>query len=341
MSSLLANWPFAREFNTFYQSFSESLNSNAAQKAFDELINSNWQADIIGLMESIVDPKSGKYLDEAQWSELIHFLIHVAQAQSSGQEEASEADRFTEYARIYDEVIGKPCLDNFMKRYLLDFSQASNINWGNAQILSVGCGTALVEEWMIKELGVSKKNLLGIDISDAMVQEASKRIHAEVQDFLKMDVTNRNDIIYSGLNVFQYLPPEKFDLAVEKASELLKQDGIFLGDFIAPNHLDWYPNVIISSDKKVISLRTPKIVNETGWRFQISQIINISFLSDLPSIHYSGFHKRFLPDIETVRQLFETNFRSGVSVRDAVSLESIKKGHDTCLSTRYVVSASK
>ena len=90
---------------------------------------------------------------------------------------------------------------------------------------------------MIGEFQMDPKNLVGIDISAGMISVANERINAYVQDFLKMEQSAQYDILFSGLNVFQYMNPAQFENAIRKSSELVSTGGFFVGDFIDPSHI--------------------------------------------------------------------------------------------------------
>ena len=57
-------------------------------------------------------------------------------------------------------------------------------------------------------------------------------------------------------------------------------------------------------------------------------------------INYAGKHKRYLPALYRMRQLFGEHFQE-VSLYDATSLAEIPEWADSCASTRYVVVARK
>ena len=76
---------------------------------------------------------------------------------------------------------------------------------------------ALTEEFLIHELEIPYENLYGIDISEAMVTEARKRIQADPGDVLHLDPSIRLwDIAFSGLNVFHYLDHTRLEEAIQK-----------------------------------------------------------------------------------------------------------------------------
>jgi SAM-dependent methyltransferase len=181
-----------------------------------------------------------------------------------------------------------------------------------------------------------------MDLSQAMVQEARQRIRAEQGDILAFDADGKEwDIAFTGLNVFHYLPSRHLQEAIEKTAALVKPGGYFLGDFITPDHIRWYPNVMYAEDQSIISLRTPRLIEEEGRMYQESEILNIEFRNGQMDLNYAGRHKRFLPPLHRVRTYFERAFGGNVMLYDAYSLELIPEEADSCMSTRYFVVAQK
>jgi len=251
-------------------------------------------------------------------------------------------DAFQNYAYLYDELIGKPCLNSFMKDYLSFVIQAYKVDLQASNLISLGCGTGLIEEYMIRDLGISYEQVYGVDISRAMVEVAQKRIQATQDDILTMDIPSTQwDIAYSGLNVLQYLRPEDLETAIHHIAKLIHSGGYFIGDFITPDHIRWYPNVVTSEDQKLISLRQPRLIEENGRIFQESEIINLNFNEEQMRITYSGKHRRFLPAMNRIRTYFEYAFGGFVDLFDAVTLNPIPEHADSCASTRYLVVAKK
>ena len=276
------------------------------------------------------------------WRALNWELREMAGLQNELLEERNTEDAFHQYAELYDKLIGKPCLNGFMGNYLRFFAEEYPVKLEESRLLSLGCGTGLVEEWMIRELGIPHEQLFGLDISEAMVMEASRRIRAETGDVLTLDpAVQLWDIAYSGLNVFHYINHQQLEEAVRKTAAILKPGGWFVGDFITPDHIRWYPNVMYSEDRRVISLRTPRLVEVEGSLFQESAIVNVSFLEGPMRVTYAGRHRRFLPPLHRVRTYFERHFGGQVDLYDAHSLQPIPNWADTCPSTRYVVIARK
>lgn len=281
----------------------------------------------------------GHSTDSVYWKILNQELREMARLQRS-QRPASD-DAFERYAELYDAVIGRHCLRDFMADYLRFFATQCNFDFSKVKVLSAGCGTGLAERFMIDELGVKPENLLGIDISPAMVTVAQKRIRAKTGDICAFgEDAGAWDLVFSGLNVYQYLSPVQFEQAVQNTADLLRSGGWFAGDFITPDHIRWYPNVIFSDDGNVISLRTPHLLEDSGRLFQESEIVNISFSKGYMEVSDAGRHRRFLPALDRVRHLFERWF-DRVLIYDAVTRELVHPDADSCASTRYVIFARK
>jgi SAM-dependent methyltransferase/predicted metal-dependent enzyme (double-stranded beta helix superfamily) len=312
------------------------MNHSDFESIRKRIFDLNHRNQLIEKLHEIVD-ENNHTSNSIQWKILVRELKAVAAFQKDKRISSTESDPFLKYAEVYDALIGQPCLSSFIANYLQNFFNQHSVE----TVLSIGSGTGLSESYLIEHFGVKKENLLGIDISESMVQVANRRIHAIHADLLKWKTNQQFDLAYSGLNVFHYLPHQELENAIIKTGELIKKGGWFVGDFITPDHIRWYPNLMLSDDSKVISLRTPSLVEEQGRMFQESEIINISFQGNEMEVHYAGKHKRFLPPMNRVRKYFEKAFGGEVQLLDAISLETIDSTSDSCPSTRYVVMAQK
>ena len=193
---------------------------------------------------------------------------------------------------------------------------------------------------MIRELGISADRVLGIVKSEAIVKVASRRIAARSEDILSLR-GQEWDMTYCGLNVFQYLSPDQCEEALRVTAEITRPGGLFVGDFITPDHVRVYPHVIRSKSGNVISLRNPELIEQGNFTFQRSEILNVSRQSGRMLITNEGKHLRFLPPVWRLRQKFEEAFRGPVDIYDAVSLQPLGPKADTCPSTRYLLVAQK
>jgi SAM-dependent methyltransferase/predicted metal-dependent enzyme (double-stranded beta helix superfamily) len=300
---------------------------------------SNWQRFVNDLFPH-VDSKSGHMKDMGYWRLLRNELIAAAKVQKSLLFPEDQGDPFYTYAELYDDVIGQPCLDEFIAEYLKFVFEKHKIARDKVKFLSIGCGTGIVEEHLINQLGLPGDRLLGIDKSEAMVQVASRRITAKAEDILALGDQSW-DVTYCGLNVFQYLAPDHLDEALAVTAQITKPGGYFFGDFITPDHIRTYPHVIRSKTGNVISLRNPVLIEEGNRTFQQSEILNVSKNNDRLLITNEGKHLRFLPPMWRLRQEFEKAFKGKVDIYDAVTLNPIGDKADTCPSTRYLLVAQK
>lgn len=301
-------------------------------------------AHLLAELDGALDA-GGHHADSRWWSALHATARRWAAHQAEAKAAQQRADSFADYAAMYDALIGRPCLDGFMARFIAAFFEAHVPEPAAVKMLSIGCGTGLVEEHIVQAHGVLPSNLLGFDFSAAQVAEAQKRgLRAQVGDCLEMgpELYGEHDVAFAGLNVFHYLPAERMAEAVERTASVLRPGGFFFGDFITPDHIRWYPNVMYGgADKRVVSLRTPRLVQEGGKMYQQSSIVNLDFRADRAVLNDAGTHKRHLPALLRVRQMFEEAFGEDVRLFDAVSMEPIPRDADTCASTRYVVIARK
>ncbi|HHG83718.1 MAG TPA: methyltransferase domain-containing protein [Bacteroidetes bacterium] len=323
----------------------ESQGKNQSGKILDAVIEdlfSNKHLKKLLQCLSINVDTNGHQNNSRYWRILNHELREASQLWSELKGQSQSRDSFHKYAEMYDSLICEPCFDSFIGQYLRLFSEKYAQDLANKSVISLGAGTGYVETYMMNDLGVKYDNLYGIDISEAMVNVSRKHIQADVGDVLQLDPSIRLwDVAFSGLNVFHYLDFSRLEEAIQKTAGIIRSGGWFVGDFITPDHIRWYPNVMYSKDKRIISLRTPQLIEEDGRVFQESEIINIDFSGESMQINYAGKHKRFLPPMHRVRSYFEQAFGGKVDLLDAYSLELIPDWADSCTSTRYLVIAQK
>lgn len=323
----------------------QAAGCNEINRDIDQLINDLFDQDKKASLLADLNQHvgtDGHAINSYWWKLLCHELTQAAALQTECLHNSTSTtdDAFQTYAELYDSVIGQPCLDSFIATYLEFMCTHYDIDFNQSTLLSLGCGTGLTELYMIGKLGMQKENLLGIDLSEAMIHVASQRIQAEIGDVMEIDPAVKTwDLAFCGLNIFQYLPHQQFADAIHKVAAVVKPGGYFFGDFITSDHIRWYPNLFFSEDQQIISLRTPKLIEKDQQMYQQSHIINIDFRQQM-RITDEGHHQRYLPPLSRVRGIFEQAFSGTVEIYDAVSLKPISAEADTCLSTRYLVCAS-
>jgi len=312
------------------------------KRLIDTLFDENhWQWFEEDLLK-YVDADSGHMEELGYWKLLRGELTAAARLEKELLFAEHDADPFFTYAELYDDVVGLPCLREFMAAYLRFAAEKYRWPMSRLKLLSIGCGTGLAEEFLIEQLGVRRDNLLGIDVSEAMIKVAKRRIPARVDNVLsRKSAAPEWDITYCGLNVFQYMQAADMEQAIGAAARITKPGGCFIGDFITPDHIRWYPHVLRSQSGKVISLRHPALVEQGNRTYQQSEIINVSRRTGKLVITHEGKHLRFMPPLWRLRQAFRAAFRGPVDVYDAVTLDPIGDHADTCPSTRYLIVAHK
>ena len=115
-----------------------------------------------------------------------------------------------------------------------------------------------------------------------------------------------------------------------------KPGGLCVGEFVSQDHIRWYPNVVVSEDGLVISLRTPSLLERGGYTYQESEIINVSRLDKMRVTH-EGVHRRFMMSPRRIRDVFRGYFGGEIRMFDAMTFDEIPESSETCASTRYLI----
>jgi SAM-dependent methyltransferase/predicted metal-dependent enzyme (double-stranded beta helix superfamily) len=323
----------------------ESRGANKSSKTLDKVLDDFFHIDhreaFLQFLNKITD-EQGYAVNSVAWRLLNWELKVAAELQCELLNESASDDNYHKYAELYDVLIGEPRLHRFMADYIRFFEKQTEIDFSTISMISLGCGTGLVESFFQSEMGVKAENLFGFDISESMVNVANRRIDAEVGDVLTLDPGIRLwDMAYSGLQVFHYIAHEKLEEAIQKTANVVKPGGYFLGDFITPDFIRKYPNVLRSEDGQVISLRSPELIEKNGMVFQRNEVVNMDFREGQMRISNGGVHQLILPPMNRVRSYFEKAFGGSVELFDALTLEPIAEWADSCESARYIVMAKK
>lgn len=307
----------------------------------DELYHSSHLALLQDSLNKHIDAQ-GHAVNSVWWKILYQEIKAWSKLKDVIDGEEASADSFHDYAAMYDALIGNPCLEGFMANYIAMVFKQFVEDAETKTFLSLGCGTGLIEEYILENHGISKENLFGFDLSNAMIEIAKRRIQAEQGDVLDLDPAIAQwDIAFTGLNVLHYVDHELFEESIQRTASIVRPGGFFFGDFITPDHIRWYPNLMTSSDSTILSLRTPQLKESEGRMYMESHIINLDFSKETVFINDAGNHLRHLPAMHRVRTLFEKHFTGSVHLYDAYSLKEIASHADSCASTRYFIVARK
>lgn len=100
---------------------------------------------------------------------------------------------------------------------------------GCQQLLSLACGIALDEAFMVDQCGIS---ILGVDLNDEILLDAKKK-ETDLLTFMKHDVTqpfpttNTYDFVYSR-NLLHYFNKKQQRNILENIFNVLKPNGLFV-----------------------------------------------------------------------------------------------------------------
>lgn len=278
---------------------------------------------------------TGHITDSRYWKWLYSTLQEMSalQRQLIDEQDPESVDDWTTYASYYDHVIGTT--NSYIPRYLRHVFNDYDVEPANVSFLDVGCGTGWLEHVLQDDFGMNRERLLAVDISPAMLTVASKRAETRLAGLLDLDESfGQFDVTYC--NSYQYLNHEDLEEAIRRMFDVTKRGGLCISEFISVDHVRWYPNVIISEDDTVISLRNPTLTERNGCTYQENEIININRLNGL-RITYESTHRRFLCSSRTARDVIATVFGNEPTVFDSITLDEIPVHQETCNSTRYTV----
>ncbi|MBA3857577.1 MAG: hypothetical protein C0507_11775 [Cyanobacteria bacterium PR.3.49] len=147
----------------------------------------------------------------------------------SGKGKETHADLQQEYFRSHVGIFLQPIPDEILAR-TKKIAESAGLNSGS-QVLDVATGTgALIVHFL--ELGVKEENIVGVDLTDAMLNQARERFPKV--NFINADILDADTVIGK---------PNQFDaaffnacfgnlydqkLALEKTQKLLRSDGCII-----------------------------------------------------------------------------------------------------------------
>lgn len=323
----------------------EAKGLNHSDKVLSEILDDfyslNHKQALINFLSTITDG-AGNVNNSIQWRILNWELREAAQLQAELEHLPNTASQQEAFTDLYDALSGRPMLEQISGPYLKAMQARYELDFSTMEILSIGCGTGLVEAFLQAELGAQREKLYGIDLSETMVDAAQKRIRAAVGDVLTLDpAVKMYELAFMGGRVLHFVGNDNLKEGIERTAAILKPGGYFIGDFITPDHIRRCCNVVYGYDQQAISLRDHQLVEEDGAMFMHTEMLNISFLEDQMRFFAEAPTRHFLPSLNRVRQYLEEVFRGKVEIFDAVSLDLLPESADSCPSTRYVVVAQK
>lgn len=313
-----------------------------AEMPVDALMAEMTSADHWGQLESDIRERvdaNGHITDSSYWRRLFEILPVAAKLQVEHfdlRHNRQDANWQT-YAALYDHVIGTT--NNYVLGYISHALERFKIKRQNASLIDVGCGTGWLEPRLVEQLGMNPELLLAVDPSQAMLEVASDRTNTRLAGLLDLD-SSFGEFDVAFCNSYQYLQHEDFDEAVRRMASVTKPGGLCVSEFITPDHIRWYPNVVFSESNQVISLRQPSLHERGGVIYQESEIINLSNLDGM-RISYEGVHRRFLPSVGRIRSAFRRHFGDSFVTVDGKSFEDLSDDMETCPSTRFIVMAQR
>lgn len=161
------------------------------------------------------------------------------------------------FAQVYDKFMEYV---NYKEWYEYIKKELNKMDVKLEKIVEIGCGTGEFL-YLFKNDGY---DIMGIDLSEDMLCIAKEKLDKYKindvklikQDMLKLDTGRENDLILAFFDTVNYLKNLKeFSLLLEKASENLKEGGIFLFD-IATRELmeDMFRDGIFYDDREDMTI---------------------------------------------------------------------------------------
>lgn len=185
---------------------------------------------------------------------------------------------FNAYASYYDQLYKDKDYEVEVE-YIVNILMNQNISSGS--ILDLGCGTGAHAEFFAKK----GFNVHGVDISEEMIEIASKKDYGQFSDSLNFElgdvktfqIDKKFDAVLSLFHVISYQTTNEDLLSTFlTASKHLNSEGIFIFDF-------WYgPAVIL--DKPVVRV---KRFNEDGLNILRIAEPEIHFNSNVVDVNYT------------------------------------------------------
>ncbi len=200
----------------------------------------------------------------------------------------SEVEAYSRLAAVYDEMVvddAYPQWAAFLHGLWLHDAA------GVRSVLDVCCGTGLMAAALIK-LGY---DVVGIDASAQMLDRARRLLGPDVPlhvvSLPELDVTDRFDAVISTFDGLNYLPPQAFELTLERLSGVLRPGGWLCFDLHSETMMEFTQvNAVVDgeSDAKSYVITTRITGRECETTVTITDVTDGDVFTE---VHQQYFHR--------------------------------------------------
>jgi SAM-dependent methyltransferase len=253
---------------------------------------------------------------------LVRELRAVARLERTLLGEAGDPERGRREAELWDEVIAPRHLERYVGEYLRFVRERFGVDLPRAAVLSIGCRTGLIEDYLQRELGLSGDRLLGLEPSAAMLEIAVRRMRAEAADPRRLARAGaRSSLVLAGIHSLQRPGPASLADTVEAIAGLTAPGGIFVGDLVGrgggAQASAWWDDDSVLLEQELADgdpVRGPQLVND---------YVNVTLGEESLSYRASREPVDPLASVETMLPLFLQHLHGRVHLYDAFTLEPL------------------
>lgn len=206
-------------------------------------------------------------------------------------------EAYDEWAKIYDSN-KNPTRDLNYQTF-----REKNFDLSGKKVLEIGCGTGLNTQFIAQQA----KKVMGVDISQKMLQKARQRVKTENVHFLSADITQNwdftkesFDIIIANL-VLEHI--EQLSHIFEEANGILNTKGkMYIAELHPYKQLQ-------NSQAKFISQKTGKEVLVDAFIHSVSEYVNEAITAGFRLLKLREYHyeKEDIPRLLTLLLQKESN----------------------------------
>jgi len=299
--------------------------SNGGREAAERLREKIWAP---GLWTEIGEHVEGLVDDEghAQPSPALRIFFRElrAAAELETSLEGGTGDPARVEAELWDEAIAPRHLESYVAEYLRFVRERFRLDLPAAAVLSVGCRTGRVEDFLLRELGLPADHLLGLEPSEAMLRIAAQRIRAEAADPLSLARSGeRSSLVLAGIHTLQRQTPTPLDQTVGAIAGLTRPGGLFVGDFVwgaeRPDPGVWRGERSLLLEQDLSEVFAPG-------RQWVNEYLEVRLGDE--RLSYRSSRERVDPQasLDSLYPLFRQHFGGGVHLYDALTLEELDPG---------------